>query len=208
MGCDIHTHFEFKRTYNNEKKWYCGDYFTLNHYFKEDDPEYGEKYELVQVFKERNYSIFATLANVRNYGNTPYISQPKGLPHDVTAETKKDSDYWGCDGHSHSYLTLRELLDFRDSAPPLKHRGMISPYAQKALDEEGKKPEMWCQCTNQAGWDWREWEEPNWALDELIEAMKRRAAELHLIYEFTWEQEPEKAYEQANDVRLVFWFDN
>lgn len=218
MGCDIHMHIEYKRNYftgydaNNkpqyEKRWICGDYFMLNPYYNENEDDGEEPLTLVGFCDDRNYSRFAVLADVRNYGNTEYISAPRGLPDDVTAEVKKDSDNWDCDGHSHSYFTLKELIDYQKDIKPLKFRGMISPEAQKALDERGEFPNTWCQGTNMDGWAFREWEEENTVLLPLIDALKKRADELYLIYDFQWEDSPKEAYEKSNDIRIVFWFDN
>lgn len=64
----------------------------------------------------RNYDLFAILANVRNRmwskpkDTLVFISAPKGVPPDVSKRSQKalsDEDY-----HSHSYLTLRELVEF------------------------------------------------------------------------------------------------
>lgn len=216
MGCDIHTHIEYKRNIyigkdenNNakyEEKWICGDFFTPNAYFGADEDE--KKYNLVGFCDDRNYALFSVLANVRNYGNMDYISQPKGLPEDITEIVKKDADEWDLDGHSHSYLTLKELIDFHNKSLPLKRRGMISPRAQKDLDEKGITPEMWCQGTNQEGLEFREWTEGNNVLVPLIEALKERANEHSVIYSFLWERAPEKAYNLSDKIRIVFWFDN
>lgn len=70
-------------------------------------------------FDTRNYRLFSALAGVRNgYGFagidtgdpiTP-IAEPRGLPADVSAPVKADSDEWDIDGHTHSWLTVGELL--------------------------------------------------------------------------------------------------
>lgn len=218
MGCDIHIHVEYKRNKftgydandkpQYEKVWTCGDYFKVNPYYTEGEDDGEQPLSLVGFCDNRNYSRFAILADVRNYGGTEYIAEPRGLPDDVTAEVKKDSDDWDCDGHSHSYFTLKELLDFQKDIKPLKHRGMISPEAQKALDESGELPDAWCQWTNQPGWERREWEEANTELLPLIDALKKRADELYVIYGWKWETSPEEAYEASDNIRIVFWFDN
>lgn len=218
MGCDIHIHIEYKRNkftgYDAnkepqfEKVWTCGDYFKVNPYYTEGNDDGEPPLSLVGFCDNRNYARFAVLADVRNYGNTPYIDEPRGLPDDVTAEVEKDSNRWGEDGHSHSYFTLKELLDFQKDIKPLKHRGMISPDAQKALDEKGEVPNQWCQGTNIPGWAFREWEEENTVLLPLIDALKKRADELYVIPGWRWEDIPETAYEEAEDIRIVFWFDN
>lgn len=207
MGCDIHMHVEYKRTINNIKKWICGDYFKVNPYYN-SKCVYEEPFELVDFCDDRNYNLFAILANVRNYGETDYISNPRGLPDDVTKEVQAEAERWGEDGHSHSYITLKELLDFQENIKPLKQQGMVSPKEQKALDEKGTLPSMWCQGTNMEGWAWRKWEMENTVLLPLIESLKRRADELGVIYDIQWERDYEEAYKRSEDIRIVFWFDN
>lgn len=83
MGCDIHTHIEIKVN----DKWY--NYSQLN--------------------IDRNYQLFAKLANVRNYDDIPYF-EPKGLPEDVSFITQHHwNTWWSVDGHNPSYLTSHEL---------------------------------------------------------------------------------------------------
>lgn len=219
MGCDIHIHVEYKKNkfvgYDNahepkyEKQWMCGDYFRVNPYYDKNDEDEEEKpYDLVGFCDDRNYHRFAVLANVRNYGDTDYISEPRGLPEDVTEQVKADCEAWGRDGHSHSYFTLRELIDYQNNIKPLKMRGMISPEAQKAFDEKGVLPDEYCQWTNIPGWERREWEEENDVLVPLIEALKQRARELYVIHSWRWDRDPDGAMEDAKDIRIVFWFDN
>jgi hypothetical protein len=88
MGCDIHMHGEVK----------------IN----------GEWHHWNQPNGFRWYALFAKMANVRNYselGKIKPISLPRGLPADATFLTKFDSDRWGCDGHSHSWLSGEEVAD-------------------------------------------------------------------------------------------------
>ncbi len=101
MGCDIHLHTEVKIN----GVWH--------------------HYGCPQVW--RSYNLFAKLANVRNYedpGSPEYIepiSEPRGLPEDATAVTKYDSDRWGVDGHSHSWIGAQEIAQVAEWA---KKRGM------------------------------------------------------------------------------------
>lgn len=219
MGCDIHIHVEYRKDIyiggarstaaKFERRWVCGDYFILNPNYDPDRPEDGEKeHQLVRFCDDRDYPLFATLANVRNYSNTAYISEPRGLPADVTTSVLADSQAWGVAVHTHSYLSLQELIDFKNKMIPLKHRGMISPEAQRRLDEYDILPDEWCQYTNKPGWAFREWEVENDTLDELINALKQRADELYLIPDRQWEKAPKRAYKMAADIRIVFWFDN
>lgn len=86
MGCDIHFHSEVKRN----GKW--------------------EHHSEAKI--ERNYALFAKMANVRNWASARPIvpiSQPKGLPEDATELTKLHSEKYGIDGHSHSWLNAMEI---------------------------------------------------------------------------------------------------
>lgn len=90
MGCDIHAHFEVK----------------LN----------GEWHHAHMPSIKRSYTLFSKMANVRN---TPKehenyiepISEPRGLPSDITVMTKFHADYMNSDGHSHSWLSAKEVAD-------------------------------------------------------------------------------------------------
>ena len=115
MGCDIHMHIEyFDNCYKDSKtkpikKWRCADWFKLNEYYGKK----GElKYKQVPLWKDRSYSLFALLADVRNSSNIEPISEPRGIPFNVSDEVLKDYNEWGEDAHSASYLTLQELIDF------------------------------------------------------------------------------------------------
>jgi len=104
MGCDIHLFVEKKV----EGEWrpvkgpnpYLG--FTKN--------KTAETVLKDWAYTGRDYDLFATLANVRNYarGIKP-ISNPKGLPENLSEVVRSEADKWECDAHSHSYFTLAEL---------------------------------------------------------------------------------------------------
>lgn len=120
MGCDIHMHVEFKRpSWPKETGWKCGDYFTI---VDPTDPNCEPVYE--GLLEWRSYSLFAVLADVRNSGY-PYISEPRGLPKDVTAYVAKEYDSWGYDAHSCSYLTFREIFDFNEREKPTNNFGQV-----------------------------------------------------------------------------------
>jgi hypothetical protein len=83
MPCDIHLHVEVKI----DNQWH--------------------HYTLCRL--KRNYQLFARMADVRNnWGITP-ITPPKGLPDDPTFLTQFDASRWGTDGHSHSWLSSKEV---------------------------------------------------------------------------------------------------
>jgi hypothetical protein len=59
MGCDIHAMVEAKHRYHNQS----GDE--------------GHFVSCGRIKINRNYDLFGILANVRNYGNWPFISSPR-----------------------------------------------------------------------------------------------------------------------------------
>ena len=210
MGTDIHNHIEyfiatFKGFDENhlarfEKRWFCGDYFKIS-------PNNNE-YEVIPFCEESDYKLFAMLANVRNANGLEYISEPRGLPTDVTDIVSSDFVQWGKDAQDASYVTLRELLDFKVKVPYIKHKGMITERDARALDTLGSLPCNWSTDSSRTDLVYREWESDNYILDDLIEALKQRAAELDIIEKSSWEREPEVALSLAKHIRLVFWFDN
>lgn len=82
MGCDIHGWIEKK---------------------------VGDKYIAINRLKNRsrNYRRFAMLAGVRDYHNES-SAKPLGIPDDISESAKYDIEQWDCDGHSHSYLSVKD----------------------------------------------------------------------------------------------------
>jgi hypothetical protein len=151
MGCDIHSFVEVKKL----NKWELVDDWIDN----------------------RSYGWFGFLANVRNYSHVPSISNPKGLPQDISegGAIEWDNEY---DGHSCSYLTLKELLDFN--------------YDQEFEDR---------RVTRQTGnfIDGSALAEPGEG--ETITIREFLGTLLDHIHKL-------KEYGEPENVRVVFWFDN
>ena len=91
MGCDIHATIEVKEDY-------------LKHW--------------VGIIKgieiDRQYCLFTVLANVRNMNkerdqNNVPISNPRGIPEDVSFEFREEQENFGGDSHSISWVTFEEL---------------------------------------------------------------------------------------------------
>lgn len=184
MGCDIHTLAEVR----NKKtgKWeivkgtFTSDYHPASQK-KSDHP-----------FDWRNYSIFAFLANVRNYDHSQCLSEPKGLPKDSEYLNKiidEDSGYGGKitkradlmdrGYHSFSFLTLKELLDF-DYEKTFENRRITKMEAPnfingRALAEEGEGK---------------------------IISYRENLGKMFFIH-----LEELKSLGSPEDVRVVFWFD-
>jgi len=89
MGCDIHAFIEEK--VGNSDRYEC----------------------IAQLFLERNYTLFALLADVRNNCNHEKllipISEPKGLPKDLSWRVRDAYQKWEDDTHSCTYLSLAEI---------------------------------------------------------------------------------------------------
>lgn len=162
MGCDIHCYLEVKkyRHDDDEKQsgvWVNADTWKIDPYAV----VYGEPHRVERinpVILYRLYDQFAILANVRNYGGITPISEPRGLPHDVSPDVRNESNHYGVDGHSHSWLTLAELQE-----KPLRH---YCEEPSKYLVEE-------------------------WM--DMLKGLSERAKEEHV---------------EADEIRIVFWFDN
>lgn len=191
MGCDIHIHTEILRNVHGTETWVNGDFYKRNPDYSHSEGE--EKYEKVSVFRGRDYRVFSILADVRSDGNNPYISQPKGLPKDVTASVEEEAEFWGLDGHSHSYLNLDELKQYLEKYPTVECEGFISQDQADKLDQ-GISPNSWCGWTSDKSYVRRKWNTPNNSLENIISALEDRGHEMYVY-------DPKK-------IRIVFWFDN
>lgn len=131
MGTDIHFHVE-KQT--GPGRWIRAEDLLPNKYYRgggSSEPEYVWDY----WYSGRDYRLFAMLANVRNgfgFAGIPTgqaiepIDEPRGLPKDVSPDTQSEADYWSADAHSHSYFTVRELLEV-DWQQMITHFGYVTP---------------------------------------------------------------------------------
>lgn len=119
MGCDIHAYTE---KFNPA----TGLWETLDHY---SEPVEGEEIgEVVEVLGlHRNYALFGIMACVR-FEDLPTISHVElGIPDDACPEYKAIAAAWEGDGHSHNYLTFREILDY-DWDQTVKLAGAVEGY--------------------------------------------------------------------------------
>lgn len=193
---------EYKTNIKGAIKWVHGDYFKPNPYYNKKDPS-SEAFERIELHGDRNYSLFTTLAGVRDYSEKVIpVSEPKGIPDDCSDYVKEQYGDWDCDGHTHSFLTLKEIRYYNLQNPFIQYTGLLSPEQIKELDENGKTPDHWCQGTNMPGYERREWQEKNDSLLPLIDKMQQRA---HELLQYSWQE-----YDHKNDenIRIVFWFDN
>lgn len=132
MGCDIHS-FAERRNRKTGKWEKVGYHFTLSDWEK----EYYKKDKGEHPFDWRSYSMFAFLAGVRNYDHCEPISEPKGLPNDISDDVKEEYERWIYDAHSASFLTVKELLDF-DYDEVFWNRRVMKNNNGASLAEEGE----------------------------------------------------------------------
>lgn len=137
MGCDIHCWCEVRKG----RKWETVEDNIFPHpYYRADepeDPEWNSK-QTNQPIYGRNYDLFSILAGVRNYAGTLPIALPRGVPHNASPGYKEEVKSWSGNGHTHSWLTLKEILDFDWEGKKTHHEGYMSASAYKHLKETGK----------------------------------------------------------------------
>lgn len=208
MGCDIHICTERKL---DDGSWWCTDYFKLNPYYSRDEYE-TKKYILVPIYGDRNYQLFSKLAGVRSsYSYDEPIDDPRGLPPDVSDAVKEEADWWGIDGHSHSWFYASELFKYQKEHRSYQVTGMISPKEARELDECGRPPTSWCRWTTDPTWVTRTWSINKSILDDLVKCIEEKMCKEFWIY--TYDDPNRVKYQErldkyANDFRIVFWFDN
>jgi len=128
MGCDIHFYVERWTSSNDYEgpkdlsedreqklnevledvpskfRWVSADKW------EKDDGRWSVPYHL-EYYSDRNYYLFAILADVRNGDGVEPINYPKGIPDDASSGYLYKCDQWDGDAHSHSFFTLEELLN-------------------------------------------------------------------------------------------------
>lgn len=118
MGCDAHPCIEIK---GRNGRWGLKD--SKDRYWKlieRNETTYEDLRKIrpsyMNVLGDRNYVLFAVIADVRNHNITPLPFAGRGVPKDVAKATLKDiptgdeDDGWS-DYHSHTWFTVQELLD-------------------------------------------------------------------------------------------------
>lgn len=213
MGCDIHLFVEKKE--NNIWKKVYGDFCD-----------------------DRDYDLFSILADVRNgsgfagcdtgTGFIP-ISKPKGLPKDVSKEIQEEYDDWDIDGHSHSWHTLKDLLEYDWTQITEKH-GMLDAKEYKEWlrwkKGEGKGPSSYCSLVSGPSIHIISEKEME---DRIVNYQKEHENNTELSLDFfylycniKWKEPYYRAAKdfwsetiprllrlgKLEDVRIVFWFDN
>lgn len=108
-------------------------------------PEVGKSRE--EWYDDRNYDVFAILADVRNgYGFAgvdtgdawPIIAEPRGVPDDCSPEVAKYMEHYD---HTPSYVYLDEIARF-DWGYQRKSRGVVDAEQYAVFKEQGQ-PNSW-----------------------------------------------------------------
>ena len=111
------------------ERWVSADRWEL---------EGGEWYLSWDLYGERNYQMFALLADVRNGGLIDPISEPRGIPDDASAGYLYKVNQWDMDGHSHTYYTLQELLEVDWESYDFAEGFIEAINAMKEIDDPSK----------------------------------------------------------------------
>ncbi|MED1801822.1 hypothetical protein [Brevibacillus porteri] len=214
MGCDIHLYVE-QRTENGwEAVQGINPWIARYKAFALNARERGENERAAELdryvvemetkelwvyegwlYKERNYALFAMLADVRNNYDYKPICQPKGLPGDISDVVGKEAARWEEDGHNHSWLTLQELLTY-DWDQTTTITGWVEKNVADKYRQTGKRPSYWFYDTTnrnnnyeQISWQVKYSEHVQQFLDYGLLKLKQYAC-------------------PPEDIRIVFWFDN
>ena len=236
MGCDIHVFVE-KKSENGVWEAVYGESCMLDWYreqlekaIKNDNGNSIEFYTervnqnlepaLDWLYDGRCYDLFALLADVRNRNDITPISEPKGLPDDISKEIEEEADVWKYDGHSYSYYTLAELNEYIETHKNVcfTNGGYVSRSEYVTFLKEGC-PSSWCGgvgggtvmiisneemdeilANTYKGYDsdksyytyinWEENEISDTGLDSIVERLATVSDD------------------NDENVRMVFWFDN
>jgi len=224
MGCDIHFRVE---------RYKGGAWVSVDKWTKDDgDIPYVSWRD--EYYSVRSYGLFAILADVRNSQSlicegeravTP-IDKPRGLPEDVCRLIKQESDSWGSDGHSHSWLTLDELLAF-DWTQTAKKTGWVDATTYVQWDDKTDWPKAVCGIVSGARIQHISEDEMKKLINETpgnywekIEALKDSSVYCKVEWEMPYYRLAGKAFfaetlprllalgNPYEHTRAVFWFDN
>lgn len=178
MGTDIHLIVQRRNEngqwyrvmpptdYNETDPWLANNYQNAITSERRNDSHsmdsyYIRKYE-TSWYSDRNYRLFAVLADVRNgygFAGTPTgipitpIATPRGLPTDLNVPSQvydeDGEEIGGVDAfdfgdHSFSYLTLTEILSYGWDDINM-HCGVISfdEYVQRQRENNHEQPDTW-----------------------------------------------------------------
>jgi hypothetical protein len=234
MGCDIHLFVEKRQS---DGSWSAiqgvnePEIDDLQGYLemskeRGEDPSYWElriQEEKAGTFDfvstGRNYMLFAILAGVRNYYSLTPISKPRGLPGDVSDQVRSNSEEWGDDGHSHSYLSITDLFAFNWESGFIQE-GWVDAKNYQAFKENGR-PGSWSRSVGGGGVDHvTHYDMDNFLANNgeyyalgsspytLVQWKETYKDKVGTFYSWSIPKLKELAEDDPGSVRIVFWFDN
>lgn len=192
MGIRIHL---FVETWNKDNlHWESVDKWNT-----EDKDDLYVEYEN-RFYQGEYYSVYALLAGVNNYYNIEPISQPRGLPINVSKEVRTASRQWEGAAHTRSYFTLKELLDYDWNTPIQEGAYMFNDQWTRfyeSIKTDSPNYDLRFPCAQGIGesmrnsFTWHKWEIPaKAAADDFYEKVIPRLKDLG----------------KPEDVRIVFFF--
>lgn len=240
MGCDIHLFVE-RRV---EGTWVPADKWVPDPHKESKDKNALMILCNDRYYNGRNYDLFAILADVRNGrgfagidtgdGFEP-ISDPRGLPSDVSTEVQSEFTRWGADGHTPSFHTVKDLLEY-DWTQVTKLRGVVGAvefyHWNRWNRGQGESPEGYCGSVGGASVLYLPADEMEKQIQDLEKQHpEKNVREMEKIIEekmencfckIEWEQPYYKTCRRfwsdtiprllrlgkPEDVRIVFFFDN
>lgn len=223
MGCDIHC---FVETWDKRKKKWKKVTGFINDYYDPSDSYFSSKEfkNSDNILMNRNYWEFAILANVKNGSDfegpdisnrIEPISYPKGIPDDISEEVKKEIDEFGSEGHSHSYLTAKEIMEY-DKSNFITDKGFISCKQYKEF-LNGILPTTWREyiggvkikvVSNDECVKFQE-EHPEINVYTQVEWKEPITKVVPFLFDKCLKQLMSRSKNgTGNDVRIVFWFDS
>ena len=186
MGCDIHSMIEVRV----EGTWVTATTFAE----KEEGNDSTWFHPIDEPVGDRNYSLFAILADVRNGhgfagidtgdGYEP-MSKPRGVPGDASPEFKQWCEDWGLDGHSHTHHSLSDFFAY-DFHRQSVVRGVLTleVYARwRAYGiRHGGQPDSWCGAVTGPGIEMLTPDGANKSLAQIRNKHGREGHESHRAY--------------------------
>ena len=206
MGCDIHLFVERKIATGWENVPPPADWNGQELDRSGVVPHWSE------WFGDRNYELYAWLADVRNRHDQPILAEPRGLPADASPDVRLDWRRWDGDAHSCTWYALAELpRDFT-----VKHGGIVDEKLYLEWKAKGEDyPGSWCQGTSQPVVS-----EAAYLAGQRPELPPPPRDQYGFGIRCEWELPAEKAFkrffkfidaaklEAGGDARIVLWFDN
>lgn len=234
MGCDIHLFVEKRNSLSgkweaikgvNEPEVEEAKSFISRYKARGESSDYWEsRLEELQagttdfIWEGRHYLLFEVLAGVRANHDLAPVSPPKGIPEDVSPEGRSLAEYWGINGHSHSWLTAGELNAY-DWDQVITREGWVNVNQFKEFMEKGE-PSGWCGGVGGGGTrhitnrEMREGIQNGFMFGNprdyytLIQWNKSLRAALGTFCSWSLPKLNELAGDDPDSVRIVFWFDN